>query len=420
MRFAHYILALTWPFCFGFQTAYGQDGTSNVSGNALPQSSPQTSSAYQDLTLPPTAPLARLQKGRQERRLKTLDTLDIQLFARRMGQIKSITRGNQGELYVADEKHGRIFTIPDHNQDGRAEQILPLPYQFNGPSAVAFINEILYVADREAVWKLIKNQTPIKLASLQNIQSQGRYFLTAHQAASTQAPELTLGYSTPDNKARLISIDIETGRAQLLAETDGNLLRLAAAPHARPWVVFSKAGNVHIGINFDNAVNFGPDFQLGGIALPHINKTTDNWPDTLKDHIFISRQNAYDVVAVPTALGTVLPRGRDIFSGFQNGRTAWGTTGELYLDGRGLFIADPYNGDLWLIQSKPKANKSSKKDTVKIALDKLNAVKEQTEAPLARNPLEGIYDSHFPDPNAPPQDKDAQAQPTPIEKNTPR
>jgi len=372
---------------------------------------------YIDLTTAPLTPPARMQKGQQANRLKTTDGLDFARFARRLGHISAISRGAEGELYVADKDSGRIFIIPDRNQDGRAEQIRPLPYRFNDPSALVQINETLYVADKDAIWTLpvqsgmnrsgsSAQQNPTRLASLKNIQSRGAYFLTPQShTANRAASNLILGYSAQDGMARLILIDINTGQAKLHSETSGELVGLMTPPNidkgtSKAWVAFQNQDGLYIGPNFNTASHLGGNLSIAGLALPQSGLQETDWPKALNEHILISQTHPIRITALPTSLGLILPKGRDIFSGFQDARTAWGQAGVLHMDRRGLFVADPFNGDIWLLKPKSEKPLTAKKSQLKTALNKLKAVEETNETPLRKNPLDGIYDSLFPDSNA--------------------
>ena len=361
---------------------------------------------YADITLPAKRPQARLQKGQNSENLKTLDGLDIKRFARRLGDISSIARGEQGQLYIADTSSGRIFVAPDSDQNGSPEQIRKLPFRFTKPSAVLEHAGHLYIADSQAVWKVpttrIMQQTPIVLASLQNTQSQGPFFLAA-QNTDTDAPvtHITLGYSTVDSKARLVSVNTQTGSAQLLDETSGQLHQLSAASGIKPWTVYRQSGDLYIGTGFDEPAFLGSAVTVKGLTVPYSANTPADWPASIRDHVYISRVNPTTVAALPTSLGTVMPRGRNIFTGFQSGRTAWGSPGALHMDRRGLFVADPFNGDLWLIRPMPKTQTDTSDDRVNAAIDKFKAATQKAETPLKRNPLDGIYETRFPIKDAP-------------------
>jgi len=446
MRFVSYILCaglMCAPILgSGFQLAHSQaQDSSPKPASKVPQVKNQTTyqandqannlANYIDLTIPPKTPRARLQKGQRINTLKTLDGLEIKRFARRLGEISSIARGAEGQLYVTDPHSGRVFIVPDRDQNGRPEQIRPLPYRFNAPSAAIELGGYLYIADREALWKMpkarISAEKPIKLASLQNTQSTGPYFLAAQGSSAPQdTAQLTLGYTAQTGKVRLLSIDTQTGRATLQDETDGTQLRLAAPSRPRdivsrasnesaadlssstkPWAAYQTQDGLRIGAGLNNPAVFSPAAAIAGLALPHSDNLPDNWPKALHDHIFISQVNPVSVSALPTSLGTVLPRGREVFSGFQNSRTAWGHPGVLHIDKRGLFVADPFNGDLWLIRPKPTKADLEKRNRVNAALTRLKTASEQAEIPLKRDPLQSIQDSRFPVSNGPSKSSDS-------------
>lgn len=408
MRFARYIilagLYLQIGGLIGVQTNLGQAFAQR------PASSGQTknSSQYEDLTLPVQAPAPRLQKGQRIDKLRAIDGLVMKRFARRLGEIGSMTRGTQGQIYTTDTKSGRVFIIPDSDQNGQPEQIRALPYRFDSPSAAMELGEHIYIADKQAIWKISKSRTafkaPIRLASLENVKSLGRFFLASHpylgsnssQNTSEQATDIILGYSSQDGQARLISVNIETGRAELMAEAAGRLEQLVSMAGSKPWLIYRNQNGLHMGTNFIGSAPLGQSLDIHGLALPRTDQLPPNWPKILDNHVFISRGNPVSVTALPSSLGAVLPRGRDIFSGFQNNRTAWGQAGALHIDARGLFIADPFNGDIWRVFPPRQNPNNQPKDSVSRALDNLNAAKIDAETPLKRDPLKSAYDSHFP------------------------
>jgi len=401
MRFGVYILTLCLILFAGQGSASAQNRTQIETEFS--------NSPYTDLTRTSEMPPARFQKGQQADKITTLDSLEAHRFARRLGEISAIARGAKGQLYTADRQTGRIFILSDYNQDGRTEQIQPLAHRFNAPSAVMELDNTLYVADRDAIWSIDLTALPAskstQLASLKNIMSAGPYFLTTGQSniketGTKKTETILLGYSADDNTAKLISVHIHTGQAEFIAATDGTLEQLAAGPNSKPWMIYRHQDTLNIGTAFDNTDALKGDFSVTGLALPSKDIAPDNWPESLEDHILISRTNPVAVTALPTSLSRVLPMGRDIFTGFQNGRTAWGKAGVLHMDKRGLFIADPYNGDLWRLAPKQTPEDTASDSPLKLALEKLKIVKEEAEKPLEKNPLDGIYDSHFPDPNA--------------------
>lgn len=415
MRFVNSIIRLglylqighLCSFHYDFSNAYAQ--TADV---AAAKSQPSKHN-YTDLTLPAKAPSPRFQKGQSVDKLRTIDGLKIKRFARRLGDIQSIMRGANGQLYTTDARTGRIFIIPDSNQDGRPEQIRALPYRFNNPSAAIELGDYIYIADSQAIWKLPKARTsfqePQRLASLENIKSLGPCFLAAGAARSGKAADLILGYSSQNGKARLLSINVDTGHATLIQEGAGRLEQLTSLDGSQPWLVYRNPDGLHIGTSFEGSTALGQALYIHGIVLPHSDKLPKNWPKALENHVLISRGNPINVTAMPSSLGSVLPRGFEIFAGFQSNRTAWGQAGALHIDKRGLFIADPYNGDIWRVyaplkdkdKAQDKAESKANHDKVRLALENFESAKIDAETPLKRDPLKGAYESHFPISSAP-------------------
>lgn len=388
--------------------------------NAVSASAPKSDELqinYIDLTSANPAAPPRFQKGQRTNQLKTAQAFEHTRFARRLGSINAISAGANGELYVSDAESGRVFILPDRDQNGRPEQIRPIPYRFDRPSAVVELGDYLYIADRAALWKYKAGSPPVAIASLQNIPSTGRYFLhapsnridpaktdpakagPAQAGDKVQTQRLTLGYTTQTGDSRTVSINPQTGIASPLAQASGELIDVTSDINGVLWTALRSGNKLHIGRGLSAGSALPIDFAASSIALGQGRALPADWPAALRDHIFISRNNPVDVIAVPTSLGAVLPKGVNIISGFQVGRTAWGRAGALHVDTRGLFVADPFNGDLWLIRPKPKTftREDRRKGRLGEAVDNLKQAQDKQEAPLKRNPLANIYESLIPD-----------------------
>jgi len=151
-----------------------------------------------------------------------------------------------------------------------------------------------------------------------------------------------------------------------------------------------------MGTSFEGSTALGQALDIRGITIARSDALAENWPKSLRNHIFMSRGNPVTVTAMPSAFGAVLPRGREVFSGFQNSRTAWGQAGALHIDKRGLFVADPFNGDIWRVFAPLKPKDKTGADSIDRALGDLKAAQIQAETPLKSDPLKSVYDTRFP------------------------
>ena len=417
---------------------------------------------YTDLSQAAAHPRVQLQRGARLDKLSTLMGFNFQRIASRLGNIQSLTLDEDSTLYSTDRRTGRVFVMPDRDKNGRPEQIRPLPYRFKSPNAVAIIGDDLFIADKEAIWKLPKSQqsqrAPERLANLQNSQNLGQFFLitqpkpsldnrrqtpnsgpqnsplinanapslaggtdlrggsavpriaaqqqprvepiiarTQREAAdkSQQNMRLILGYTNRLGTARIIAIDPINGQAQLLEENQAALLALKPSPDGRIWRAFKDDSGLYIGTDFNTASPLGASLNIHGLALPHRQDLPQNWPQYLHDHILLSQDNPAQIIALPTALGTITPQSLTLFSGFQDGRRAWGQAAHLQMDQRGLFMSDPFNGDIWLIKAKAKDADIPRQSRLDTVLAQLRAAKIEQEQALKRDPLKAVYDSRF-------------------------
>jgi len=290
--------------------------------------------------------------------LQTIDSLRLTEAATGLGQISAMALAGDGTLYAAEEKRGRLWQLTDRNQDGVFEHRRPLPHSFSGPSAIAVMDETIYVADRSALWVIEPLAPKRQLASLAQSQStDGKYFLTA------QDGRLILGLNTIGGQTRLIDVDVHTGTARLMRSYDGKITALAGRGVNALWLgLGSKLGASNTSISTET----GRGTTLTGLQLPAHSGSIKNWPQTLDNHIIAAQAGAgaMRLLAIPTEFGQPAEEAFILVDGFivQSGRNAWGQPGPMVMDKRGLFFLDSWNGTVWHLWGQPPL----KKDIVKI------------------------------------------------------
>ena len=89
---------------------------------------------------------AGLQKGIHLDRIQLPPGFEISLYARVPGA-RSMTLGPQGTLFVGSREEGRVYALPDHDQDHIADEVIVVAEGLNSPNGVAFYKKDLYVAE---------------------------------------------------------------------------------------------------------------------------------------------------------------------------------------------------------------------------------------------------------------------------------
>ena len=292
----------------------------------------------------------RLQRGGASNKLQTLKGLDLNIAANGLGQISAIARGEDGTLFTADTRSGRLWALTDRGQDGKMDMRRPLPHNFKKPTGLATIGSALYVADQTAIWVIEDGKTQRKLASLEHANSTGGPHILIPSADGTS---LILGLTTINDNHRILQLNPQTGQASLIAEGSGELHTLAQRHGSEIWTA-SKSGLKALG---------GADliFQRGqsitALALPGQHETPKDWPAKLKDYILAAQTGpgAMRLIAIPTEFGQVSGAPRVLADGFltRSGHSAWGEPGAMLMDKRGLFFADKENGTVWRLSPTP-------------------------------------------------------------------
>ena len=299
----------------------------------------------------------RMQRGGSSNELRTIKGLALNIAATGLGDISALARGADSTLYAADRKSGRIWALTDRGQDGKIDLRRPLPFTFDRPSGLAVIEETVYVADRNAVWVIAPGKDPEQLANLKQANSTGG----PHILFPGHDPEvLILGLTTKNQGFRILELKRETGEAKLIGEGHYGLLNsLALSKGSDIWAGSGEA-LVPVGPNPLNPkapLEFKAGQSITAIALPGQYEAPQNWPVQLKDHILAAQvgPNAMQLIAIPTEFGQPSGAPRVLVDGFLtgSGRSAWGAPGQIVMDKRGAFFADPNNGTLWRLSAPP-------------------------------------------------------------------
>jgi len=292
----------------------------------------------------------QMQRGGSSNTLETIEGLDLNITATGLGQISAMALGEDGTLFTADARSGRLWALTDRGHDGKIDMRRPLPFAFKNPTGLAVIGSTLYVADANAVWVIETGKDSRELASLKHANSSGQAHILK---ASSNGTSLILGLTAESQSHRILEIDIQTGQASLIGEGQNQLHALAQRDSSEIWTASgSKLSALAMG---------GVDFQNGqsitAIALPGQYETPQKWPAKLKDYIIATQTGpkAMRLIAIPTEFGQTRGKPRVIVEGFlaRSGRNAWGEPGAILMDKRGLFFADKENGNLWRLSPTP-------------------------------------------------------------------
>ena len=303
----------------------------------------------------------RLQRGGASNKLQTLEGLNLNIAASGLGQISAMALREDGTLFTADARSGRLWALTDRGQDGKIDMRRPLPHSFKRPTGLAMIGSSLYVADQTAIWIIEDGQQPRELASLRNASSNGGPHILM---PNPDGISLTLGLTSKTQTHRILRIQAQTGQASLIGEAAGPLHALALREGSDIWAA-SETG-------LHSLSGAGLKFQHGqsitSIALPGQYKAPKDWPTKLQDHIIAAQAGpgAMRLIAIPTEFGHVSGTPRVLADGFmiQSGRSAWGEPGAMLMDERGLFFADKENGTLWRLSPKARPAPPAPKITI--------------------------------------------------------
>jgi hypothetical protein len=177
--------------------------------------------------------------------------------------------------------------------------------------------------------------------------------------------------SAADGTAKIITIDLNTKRAELMASGSGKITALADRPKGPFWAGMSGALVPIVkgqDLNKKSGQGLEPGVDIGGLILPGQFETPQGWPEAAKDSIMATQSGTdrtatrssggFNVVAVPTEFGQPASEMQVVVDGFLTStkRASWGHPAAMVMDARGLFIADRWSGNLWRLSkatSKP-------------------------------------------------------------------
>jgi hypothetical protein len=287
-------------------------------------------------TSPALSQDARLRTGGGADRIETSDDYDATIFARRLGHVSAIARHADGTLYTADREGGRIFRIQDRRLDGTADTTQPLPHRFDRPSGLVVAGDILFVADQGGLWRVQPGGgTPALVAPFANSGSTGE----AHPITLIGPTSLLLGLSRTDGTARLLVIDTVSGRAELRAETRGQIIGFSTAAASEdfpaPWILLRRGNAVLFGSSLQSA----RDIAIDAHAV---------WIDAASGQARVSLPDG--VYATVATFAGLKDKGAPILSGFDGEARP----GAMVSDERGLFVTDQAGGRLWRVTHKPE------------------------------------------------------------------
>lgn len=291
--------------------------------------------------------------------------LQVEKFAALSRHTRGLAVRENGDLLTLDQNRGRITVLTDRSKDGRMDMRKTLPLQFNNPVALAVHEDVIYVADQDAVWE-ISDGTQKVLASLKNANA-----LTEHRpimiAPDTQY--LYLGLSQNNGQSRVVAIDRFSGQAQSVAAGEGEITSFAQVKGTALWLGLDNELVPVQGEIYDRSLGITlPDHvSVEQVYLPTSDSMIAPGVSSLAGKFLVALdQDNYGaakefkgrrIIAFKSAFGRPDGQPVSVMEGFlaNHGRSAWGEPGAMAWDERGLFVADRQNGIIWrLSQLKPK------------------------------------------------------------------
>lgn len=87
------------------------------------------------------------ENGARLESIKLPPGFSIDYYAQDVENARSMTLSPNGTLFVGSRGAGKVYAIPDRNNDSKADQVLVLAEGLDSPNGVAFRNGSLYVAE---------------------------------------------------------------------------------------------------------------------------------------------------------------------------------------------------------------------------------------------------------------------------------
>lgn len=119
-------------------------------------------------------------------------------YAGGLGKPRFLSFDHKRVLHVADMSNGKVYAMPDKNQDGVADTLLVAADGFSGNHDVKFYNRFMYVTEENKVWKLADED------------SNGVY-----ESRSVLIDNIAQGAPTGGHRTRSIAIDPLNGNIYL-------------------------------------------------------------------------------------------------------------------------------------------------------------------------------------------------------------
>lgn len=349
-------------------------------------------------TEPPAAENIQKRRRSGSEKPQVSEGLRATVFASQIGDISSIAMHADGIIFAADQKRGQIIRLEDRARDGRLDMRRVIASGLERPSGLAVIDETVYIADVRAVWATpVQGGAISQIVDLSNSDSlPSPRFLWS--SADKRSLILSVSGAGSPPRSRLVSVDVETGFARLIAQGDGVITALAVSVNDRIWVgVGNKVLPVSNGQFLHEAgQTFGKNVTVTGLALPGQFADHPEFLKTWRDHILVSQggplrpeSNLFgglNIVSIPTRFGQVAD-GVEVFAdGFTDkfGRAAWGQPGPILVDGRGVFFADRWSGLIWHIgKAEDKPAEPIKEEPINaVVVEEDGEVPEETKTTL--------------------------------------
>lgn len=263
------------------------------------------------------------------------------VFSNRISSVDDLLLLESGRVYVLDTARGRVVEFQDRALDGRADSQRTLPQVFNEPTAMTLHTGQLYVADKEAIWRVNAAGTKTKIANLSNAGAIGKI----HLAPGDTADALIIGL-TRDAAALLIDLEISTGHAQIRAQASGKLRAVKRLANGTLWTSVAQS---------EAASQFSFEMRETGPALK---KIISDFTVTPKDGPWagqlIAMMEGGEVIRLPMRFGRPVLPGTILMSSnrTRSRATSLVSRGALAADPRGIFVFDPNSKMLWVVKAR--------------------------------------------------------------------
>ena len=298
---------------------------------------------------------------------RAITGLEVDNLATGLGYITSIAYAPDGAILVADTGKNRVTRLEDRGRDGRIDARRVIAEGLENLASIAAIGDTVYMVDQQAVWQVPVTGGPrIEFVSLRRAGAspENRPLL-----ADPENGRLLLGLNV-GAEAKVIAIDLESGKASLVASGTGKITALAKPAKGAIWAGLSGA-LVPVIAGQSLAIDRGQILETGvdipALLVPGQYDGFEGWPVGMTDRVLAaqtsktrlpaSSSGGFNVVALPTIFGQPQAELSVLVDGFlaRSGRSAWGYPAALAMDARGLLIADPEGGTLWRVKkASPK------------------------------------------------------------------